>query len=145
MSAPFSGHNLRRSTVAMACLSLVLVLPACAARTAAPAAKARPTEQELSVVARTADDVGSIPRFPTGVIDLRDALAAALLGNPDLAAFSWEVRAREARTLQAGRFPNPELATEFEDFGGSGDRSGWQSAQSTLSLSQLIELGGKRA
>jgi cobalt-zinc-cadmium efflux system outer membrane protein len=82
---------------------------------------------------------------PTGVLSLGDALAAALLGNPDLAAFSWEVRAREARTLQAGRLPNPELATEFEDFGGSGDRSGWQSAQTTLSLSQLVELGGQRA
>jgi cobalt-zinc-cadmium efflux system outer membrane protein len=82
---------------------------------------------------------------PTGVIDLRDALAAALVGNPELAAFSREVRAREARALQAGLLPNPELLTEFEDFGGSGDRRTWETAQTTLSLSQLVELGGKRA
>jgi cobalt-zinc-cadmium efflux system outer membrane protein len=82
---------------------------------------------------------------PSAVIGLRDALAAALLGNPDLAAFSREMRAQEARTLQAGLLPNPELVTEFEDFGGSGNRRAWESAQTTLSLSQLVELGGKRA
>jgi cobalt-zinc-cadmium efflux system outer membrane protein len=85
------------------------------------------------------------PTLPSGVIGLRDALAAALLGNPELAAFSREVRAREARTLQAGLLPNPELVAEFEDFGGSGTRRAWESAQTTLSLSQLVELGGKRA
>src|SRR5262245_55870264 len=64
----------------------------------------------------------SVPDFrePTGTISLRDALAAALLHNPELAAFSSEVRAREARALQAGLLPNPELDTEFEDFAGSG-------------------------
>ncbi len=83
--------------------------------------------------------------LPSTVIGLRDALAAALLGNPELLAFSREVRVREARTLQAGLLPNPDLLTEFEDFGGSGDRQAWDSAQTTLSLSQLVELGGKRA
>ena len=84
-------------------------------------------------------------RAPSGTISLRDALAAALVNNPELAAFSWEVRAREARALQAGLLPNPEVATEFEDFGGSGQRRGWHSAQTTVSLAQLVELGGKRA
>lgn len=84
-------------------------------------------------------------RAPSGTFTLRDALAAALLNNPELAAFSWEVRGREARALQAGLRPNPEAATEFEDFGGSGQRRGWRSAQTTISLAQLVELGGKRA
>ena len=82
---------------------------------------------------------------PSGTITLRDALAAALLANPELAAFSWEARGREARALQAGLLPNPEVATEFEDFGGSGQRRGWRTAQTTVSLAQLVELGGKRA
>ncbi|MFQ5699381.1 MAG: TolC family protein [Myxococcota bacterium] len=81
---------------------------------------------------------------PQGVITLRDALAAALLRNPDLAAFAWEVRVREARALQAGLRPNPELALEVENVGGSGDFGGTDQAETTLALGQLIELGGKR-
>jgi len=81
---------------------------------------------------------------PTGIITLRDALALALMNNPRLAAFSWEVRAREANVLQAGLLPNPEITIELENFGGSGATSGFDSSENTLWLSQLIELGGKR-
>ena len=77
-------------------------------------------------------------------ITLRDALSLALLRNPELVAFSYEVRAREARILQAGLLPNPEIEAEVEDFGGEKAHKGFQAAESTLRLSQLIELGGKR-
>jgi cobalt-zinc-cadmium efflux system outer membrane protein len=79
-----------------------------------------------------------------GVLGLYDALSLALLRNPELEAFSSEIRAAEARELQAGLLPNPELEAEVEDFGGKGDRSGFKGAESTLSIGQLIELGGKR-
>jgi cobalt-zinc-cadmium efflux system outer membrane protein len=85
-----------------------------------------------------------VPPEPDGVLRLEDALAAALLRNPDLAADAYEVRAREAALLQAGAFPNPTLSVEVEDFAGSGDFNGLDSAQTTLLLGQLIELGGKR-
>jgi len=81
---------------------------------------------------------------PEGTITLRDALAAALLRNPDLASFSWEIRVREARALQAGLRPNPELALEVENVAGSGAFNGVGRAETTLTLGQLIELGGKR-
>lgn len=81
---------------------------------------------------------------PSGVISLSEALAAALLRNPELSAFSWEVRAAEARALQAGLFPNPELEVEVEEFGGEGERSGFDGAEAAFGLSQLVELGGKR-
>jgi cobalt-zinc-cadmium efflux system outer membrane protein len=85
------------------------------------------------------------PAEPTGLLRLRDALAAALLGNPELAADAYEVRAREAALVQAGAHPNPTLSVELEDFAGSGPFQGLESAQTTLLLGQLIELGGKRA
>lgn len=81
----------------------------------------------------------------TGPLTLRDALAAALLSSPDLAVFSWELRAKEAQVLQAGLLPNPQLSTEVEDFGGTGNRLAFEQTQITVSLAQLIELGGKRA
>jgi outer membrane protein, heavy metal efflux system len=81
---------------------------------------------------------------PTGVLSLRDALAAALLQSPDLAAMGYEVRVREAEALQAGLLPNPELGIELENFGGTGEVGDFDSLETTLALSQLVELGGKR-
>lgn len=81
---------------------------------------------------------------PDGPLTARAALAAALLGSPDLAVFSMEIRAREARIVQAGLRPNPELRLDVEDIAGSGDRQGFEDSQTTLRLTQLIELGGKR-
>jgi cobalt-zinc-cadmium efflux system outer membrane protein len=82
---------------------------------------------------------------PPDVLTLQEALALALMKNPALATFSWEVRAKEAQTLQAGLFPNPELSFEAEDFGGSKELQNFHEADFTLRLSQLIELGGKRS
>jgi len=82
---------------------------------------------------------------PSSVITLRQALALALIHNPGLKAFSWEVRATEARQLQAGLWPNPGLEVEVEEVGGPGQRSGFDGAQTTIQLSQLIEMGEKRS
>lgn len=80
----------------------------------------------------------------SGDLTLRNALAAALVRNPDLRAAAWEPRLAEARRLQAGLLPNPEVGLEFENFAGSGGLSGTDALETTLVLSQLIELGGKR-
>ena len=58
------------------------------------------------------------PINPSGVITLQQALALGLMQNPELASFSWETRTAEARTLQAGLLPNPEISAEVENFGG---------------------------
>lgn len=83
--------------------------------------------------------------IPSGTVSPSEALAAALLHNPDLATYSFELRAQEARALQEGLRPNPSLGTEFENFGriGGGD-DGVEASQTTVSLTQLLELGGKR-
>jgi cobalt-zinc-cadmium efflux system outer membrane protein len=86
-----------------------------------------------------------LPEEPQGAIGLPEALAAALLRNPDLAAFSWEVRSREALALQAGLLPNPELGVEIENFAGSGPTSGFDQNEATFLLAQLIETAGKRS
>lgn len=92
----------------------------------------------------TAADAFLLADIPTGEITLRKALSLALVKNPELAAFSWEVRAQEARALQAGLFPNPELSIEAENFGGSSVAQGFSTAENTVALSQIIKLGGKR-
>jgi len=85
---------------------------------------------------------------PAGLVTLREVLGLALMQSPELAAFSWEVRAREARILHAARPPNPVVSTLLEDIGASGRASGADGVvqpQATIQLSQMIELGGKRA
>jgi cobalt-zinc-cadmium efflux system outer membrane protein len=84
---------------------------------------------------------------PSGELNLRQALELALAGNPDLALFPWELRAGDARIRQAGLWPNPELTVDLEDFlgSGSGPHRRFDSLQTTLSIGQLMELGGKRA
>lgn len=82
---------------------------------------------------------------PKGVVTLEQALSLALKNNPELAAFSWRVRAGEARTLQAGLLPNPEFEAEMEEFGGKGERRKFEGLETTLQFSQLIQLAGKRS
>ena len=88
--------------------------------------------------------VGSGVDEPTGDIVLADVLRLALLGNAELAAFSWSVRASDARALQAAQVPNPEMEVELEHFGGAGELAGFQAAEAKLVLSQVFEIGGKR-
>ena len=81
---------------------------------------------------------------PQGTLTLRDVIAQVLLRNPELEAFSLEVRAREARALQAGLYKNPNILFDVQDVFGSGGFKKAQQSQSTILLSQVIELGGKR-
>jgi outer membrane protein, heavy metal efflux system len=88
---------------------------------------------------------GSQPKGSGEAITLARALALTLERSPQLAAFSWDIRAAEARILQAKLLPNPEISWEGEDFTRAGVQSATESIQNTLVLSQLIELGGKRS
>lgn len=81
---------------------------------------------------------------PRGELTLTDAINAALQRNPALQHAVFEIRVADARITQAGLRPNPELGITLENFGGNGSVKGTDSLESTLSLSQVIELGGKR-
>lgn len=89
-----------------------------------------------------ADEILS-PTDPNGTLNLGKALALTLMHNPELSAYSLEIRAAEARRLQAGLWANPELEIEIEEVGGTGERTGFDAAETTILLSQLIELGNK--
>ena len=72
------------------------------------------------------------------------AVAMALENNPTLAASRTEIKVQAAEALQAGLRPNPVATAEFEDIGGTGSRSDIESGEVTHSISQVIELAGKR-
>jgi cobalt-zinc-cadmium efflux system outer membrane protein len=77
-------------------------------------------------------------------ISLREALQRALSANPRLVAADREVGIAGGLKLQAGVLPNPEAGFELDNALGSGRFQGVRAAETTLQLSQLIELGGKR-
>jgi cobalt-zinc-cadmium efflux system outer membrane protein len=77
------------------------------------------------------------------LLTLRAALDHAQT-SPELTAYAEETHARVAEISQASRFINPELAIEVENVAGSGDYHGFAAAETTLQLSQQLELGNKR-
>jgi cobalt-zinc-cadmium efflux system outer membrane protein len=81
---------------------------------------------------------------PSGTLTLARALALTLEQSPELAAYSWDIRAAEARIIQARLRPNPEISITEEDLTGTREFKDGTSAERTLQLSQLVELGGKR-
>lgn len=80
----------------------------------------------------------------TSTLTLQTAIRAALASNPSLQGFTYEMRAAEARTLQAGLRPTIEFSTTLENVFGTGENTGLSAAEATFALSQVIELGDKR-
>lgn len=71
------------------------------------------------------------------VLSLPQALTAAFAQNPELAAAGREIGIADGERRQAGLLPNPELAWEVED-------TRRDTSTTTVTLSQPLELGGKR-
>jgi len=75
---------------------------------------------------------------------MEDAITRVVEASPSIRASEEAVRATGGGLLQAGARPNPELALEAANIGGSGAFSGFDRAEMTLSVGQTIEFGGKR-
>ena len=78
-------------------------------------------------------------------VALADALAKGEIASPRLAEARARLEAAEARARQAGVGPNPEIGLVVENFGGSGPYRSFRSTETTLQISQRLELGGKRS
>jgi cobalt-zinc-cadmium efflux system outer membrane protein len=94
----------------------------------------------LAVTCYAAEDANR----PSDVLTLDEAISLTLTESPTMSVYPYAVRAADARTLQAGLRPNPELEIEIGEFAGTGDREGFTAAESSIVVGQPIELGGKR-
>lgn len=74
-----------------------------------------------------------------------ELLAQAEASAPRLAEARAEIARAEGLARQAGVLPNPVLELEIENFSGSGPFRGVDIAETTASVGQTLELGGKRA
>lgn len=77
-------------------------------------------------------------------LTLKTALQRALAANPRLTAAERDVGIATGQRIQAGALINPELSYEQDNSFGSGRYRGTKSAETTLQISQLFELFGKR-
>jgi cobalt-zinc-cadmium efflux system outer membrane protein len=77
-------------------------------------------------------------------LTLAGAVERALKSRPELTGFLFTQRVQDASRAEAGLKPLPQIELLVEDALGTGSRSGFQSMQSSLILSQVLELRGKR-
>ncbi len=79
------------------------------------------------------------------ILGMNQAFQRVIDNSPELRAHWAEVWVQEGLTTQAGLYPNPSLAFELEDFGGTKRFKNMQHAETTVAIAQVFELGGKRA
>jgi outer membrane protein, heavy metal efflux system len=77
-------------------------------------------------------------------LTLGEAITRAVRQHPDLRGFEFRLRDGEAHAAEAALKPMPQLELQLEDFAGQDPHGGFSGAQSTLSVGQVLELGGKR-
>lgn len=77
-------------------------------------------------------------------ITLQDALSASLQHNPQLAGYQFRRAALAGEQATAALRPELRLHSEVENVAGSGDFSGVNGAELTLSFASIVELGGQR-
>jgi cobalt-zinc-cadmium efflux system outer membrane protein len=78
-------------------------------------------------------------------ITLKDAISASLQHNPQLAGYQFRRTALAGEQTIAALRPELRLQSELENVAGSGDFSGVDEAELTLSFASIIELGDQRA
>lgn len=82
---------------------------------------------------------------PVTQLTLAEALERARASSPVVGIANAQIDAARGRERQAGVGLNPELSYQVENFSGNGALRGMDNSESTIGLSQVIELGGKRS
>jgi Outer membrane protein len=77
-------------------------------------------------------------------ITMGSALQRALAASPRLTAAERDLGIARGQRIQSGALPNPQISYEQDSSFGSGVYRGTRSAESTLQISQMFELWGKR-
>ena len=80
----------------------------------------------------------------SGPLTLNEAMTRAVAENPALRGSEYLLQASRARAARAAQAPPLAVGADLEDFAGTDTLSGVDSLQTTLRLSGVLELGGKR-
>ena len=77
------------------------------------------------------------------VFTFKQAFTIALQNNPELQVEINKAAAMKGVFIQSKLYPNPQLSLTAENIGGSGLYSGYESAETTLSVTQPVPLGNR--
>jgi cobalt-zinc-cadmium efflux system outer membrane protein len=77
-------------------------------------------------------------------LTLTEAIERTLARNPELKVYAPRLRAAQQSESTAALRPPIELQTEIQDVFGTGRASSFDTAETTVAFSQVIELGNKR-
>ena len=88
--------------------------------------------------------MGAAAPAASQTLTLASAIEQTLASNPELRVYRPRLAADRARAAQASLKPPHELEAEVQDAFGTGRASGFDIAETTFALSQVVELGGKR-
>jgi len=77
-------------------------------------------------------------------LGLGQALEVSLANHPKIKAMLLQLESKRAEARQVAMRMNPELELEFENFRGNKYLFGTEGLETTASISQVVELGGKR-
>lgn len=86
----------------------------------------------------------SLAEEMSGAINLQDAITATLNKNPSLSAYQYRHQALAGEKITADLKPGWEVSGEIENIAGTGNYSGTDASEMTLSFSSVIELGNPR-
>lgn len=84
------------------------------------------------------------PAYAQG-FGVEDAIASALKNAPELREAEARLGAADGERRQMSALPNPSFGFEAENVAGSGIYNGTGNMEATVSVSQIVELGGKRS
>ena len=138
--------TMRGTLLLMGIFALGFVEGCAQSRPLAELPAARPLGGDIPTFApsRSPEDPRPAKIEPRGDLSLTKSLALALLHNPQLEAYGWQLRGSEAAILQSRLRPNPVVGLKVENFGGTAPLDSLEGSMTTLRISQAIELGGKR-
>ena len=80
-----------------------------------------------------------------GCLDFDTAVRRVLNQSLALNMANHTIKEREGERKQAALYPNPEFYYEIDSPGTTGTRANWVSREDRYTLTQLVELGGKRS
>jgi cobalt-zinc-cadmium efflux system outer membrane protein len=72
-------------------------------------------------------------------LTLNEAIQRTFNHNPELQTFQYQLEAQRGRMIQADLSSRPEVSLSIEDALGTGDLSGFDSAQTTLSVGWILD------
>lgn len=101
-------------------------------------------EQPQATTTNKPKDFSAVSKSEGGMT-LEAVIAQALTKSPRLKSSEAARQSSQGELRQAGVWKNPELEVSADNIAGQGPYKGFDSAEVTYGVSQLIEIGGKRS